>query len=394
MTRRIIFAILALVGGDLFAMTVDSREVQAALANADLVAEITVDDVDSLAHPQYFTLRLAHARISRMVDARRSHLFRDDQIIIETPGGERDGVGVFITGYPRLYKNRRYRIHLNKKANGNYVIAGWDEGVQPLDTGLRTFSRNRTDGSNGEGEGPFLYWDDRSFPIPYYISGYTFIGLQNYVTAIDRSFQEWTKRQDIKIDFLPMGCTNKIKNENDGINSIILVKDEWPFDSSAIAITRNFYVSGTSAASGVILDSDILLNSVDHEFTTTNEFGKHDVQNIITHEVGHFVGMGHEVAPADANATMYAVASPNEFIKRTLNSSDLAGLYSAYSGVPISKYPHLTAPSCFVYTPGDGQCLAVHERKTSWRGAVEWLFGLIVLMAGVRITRKTISSLP
>lgn len=394
MTRRIIIAILAALtisAADLFALTIDSRDVQAALANADLVADITVDDVDSLPHPKFFTLRLAHARISRLVEPRRSRLLRDDNIVIESPGGERDGVGVFITGYPRLYKNRHYRVHLKRKKNGNYAIAGWDEGVQSLDANVRTFSRNRTDGSNGDGEGAFLYWDDRSFPIPYYISGATFIGLQNYVTAIDLSFQEWTKRQDIKLDFLPMGCTNKVKNENDGVNSVIMVKDEWPFDTSAIAITRNFYVSGDSASSGIILDSDILLNSVDHEFTTTNEFGKHDVQNIVTHEVGHFVGMGHEVAPADANATMYAVASPNEFIKRTLNSSDLQGLYSAYAGVPIAKQPPITGPSCFVFTPGDGKCLAVHERKTSWRGAVEWLFGLVVLMSLARITRKTLA---
>lgn len=391
MTHRIVIAILALLAGELRAMTINSRDVQEALAHADLIVDVAINEVGSQSHAQFFTLRLAHARISRVVEARHSHLYRDDVITIETPGGEREDIGVFISGYPRLYKNRHYRLHLNRKPNGNYVIAGWDEGVQSLDANLRTFSRNRTDGSNGEGEGPFLYWDDRAFPIPYFISALSFMGLQDYVTAIDLSFQEWTRRQNAIVDFLPMGCTTKAKNENDGVNSIILVKDDWPFDSAAIAITRNFYVSGNSASAGVILDSDILLNAVDHKFTTTNELGKHDIQNIITHEVGHFIGMGHEVAPADANATMYAVASPNEFIKRTLNSSDLQGLYSAYAGVPISKQPHITEPSCFVYTPGDGKCLATHQRKTSWTGAVEWLFGLIVLVAGARIARKTLA---
>lgn len=371
-------------------MVVDSRDVQAALANADLVADVAVDEVTNQPHSQFFTLRLARAHVLSTVEPRKSRLARNDEVIIETPGGERDGVGVFITGFPRLYRGDQYRVHLKQKPNGHYEIAGWEEGVQTLSSHTRTYSRNRTDGSNGDGSGPFLYWDDRSFPIPYYISAPTFAGLPSYVPAIDASFHEWASFQDVKVDFVAMGCTNKIKNENDGVNSVILVRDNWGFDSAAIAITRNFYVSGTSPSAGMILDSDILLNAVDHDFTTTNEPGKHDVQNIVTHEVGHFIGMGHEVAPADSHATMYAVASPNEFEKRDLDASDLQGLYSAYAGVPFSKQPTLNGPSCEVFNTGGG-CLAAHHRETDWNGAWGCVIGMLFLFGMASVLRRAVA---
>lgn len=342
------------------AMVMEPKVVTQALAQAELVADVRVLEVESQPDATFYARRLARVEI---VGVSRGRGWQSgDRLTIEAPGGERDGLGVFVTGYPRLYRDRSYRVYLKAAGNGNFTFTGGDESVLALEN-TRQFSRNRVDGSNGDGTGAFLYWDDNAFPIPYYISSPTFLGHPEMILPIDRSFQAWSRPENVKVDFLPMGCTTQRKNENDGINAIILVKDHWDFDHSAIAITRNFYVSGAGPHSGLILDSDILLNAVDHSFSVTGESGKHDVQNIVTHEVGHFIGLGHETGSA-TEPTMVAVASPGETKKRTLETSDLAGMTAGYAGV-TNKQPIFEEASCAVAIPGAGSCLAVHRRETS-----------------------------
>ena len=52
-----------------------------------------------------------------------------------------------------------------------------------------------------------------------------------------------------------------------------------------------------------------------------------DVQNVVTHEAGHVLGLGHS---SDPTATMYASAPLGETAKRTLAADDANGLCSIY----------------------------------------------------------------
>jgi MYXO-CTERM domain-containing protein len=52
-----------------------------------------------------------------------------------------------------------------------------------------------------------------------------------------------------------------------------------------------------------------------------------DVQNTVTHEAGHTLGLAHS---SDASATMAASAPAGETAKRTLHADDLAGICAIY----------------------------------------------------------------
>jgi predicted Zn-dependent protease len=52
-----------------------------------------------------------------------------------------------------------------------------------------------------------------------------------------------------------------------------------------------------------------------------------DLENVITHELGHVLGFGHTQAPG---ATMRASAKPHETEKRKLMQADINALCDAY----------------------------------------------------------------
>ncbi len=359
--------------------------VQRQRLGAPLEAEIEVERLESIPDENFDVRSLATARVTkilRITDDGGWFPREGQTLTIETLGGEMNGTGVLFSGYPRPYAGQSYRATLRRTESGHFQVAGFGTGLVSLRPS-RGYSRNRTDGSNGAGTGPFLYWDAQYFPVPYYMSLPTLAGHENIVRAIDASFKTWRNPQDVTLEFLPMGCTSNVLNRNDSVNSIVLIKSGWQFDPDAIAITRNFYVSGSGAHAGMILDTDILLNGVNHGFTTTGEAGKHDVQNILTHEVGHFIGMGHETDPKDSDATMFENAQLNgETKKRDLASSDTAGLRAGYSGVgkKLDLFPTTAACSIERQTLS---CLSVHQGRpvppempwvaTALFGALIWI---------------------
>lgn len=371
------------------ALTYEKQAVKQALAKAELVAEVEIEQVESQKDPTFGVTFSARAKLLTVLRGERSLSPHTTSVTVSGIGGEVGELGVYFTGYPRPHRGQRYRAYLNRQGEA-YTVVGFDNGLVPLTT-QRTYTRNRTDGSNGDGTGPFLFWDTTYFPIPYYFSAPTFRNSPDLMLAIDKSIDTWRKVEGTSYEFLPMGCTESRSSANDGVNQIILVNRGWDLDPMAIAVTRNYYVSGASSRTGMILDSDILINAQNYNFSTDNRANTHDMQNIITHETGHILGLGHEISPEDSDATMYAYASPNEFNKVNLHANDLEGIRAAYGG-PSNRFPgDLRSYACALGKPPS--CLAVHgsSRPTAWGWATPILFLLGLIGGGRRFTSASSS---
>ena len=63
-------------------------------------------------------------------------------------------------------------------------------------------------------------------------------------------------------------------------------------------------------------------------FTGTPSSTQYDLQSVITHEVGHALGLGHP-DDTERTAVMYKSFSPGE-TRRTLSSDDIAGIAAIY----------------------------------------------------------------
>lgn len=69
--------------------------------------------------------------------------------------------------------------------------------------------------------------------------------------------------------------------------------------------------------------------STSHTFSTgTPSSTQYDLQSVITHEVGHALGLGHP-DDTERTAVMYKSFSPGE-TRRTLSSDDIAGIAAIY----------------------------------------------------------------
>ena len=374
------------------ALLVPPDKIASELQSAEFIADIAIESTTAISDTRVYAKTIAAARVLQ-IHSVKDGLSLDapkmgDLIEIESLGGELGPRGVIFSGYPRPRNGMSYRAYLNRGSEKNsqrFVITGFESGLTPL-TPTRQFSRNRTDGSDGAGSGPFLYWDSRFFPLSYYIAAPSFRNLPNFVTAIEDSFKTWRDLEDVKVEFISLGCNQSTKNENDNLNTVILLTENWPFTKSAIAVTRNFYVSGQESNAGMILDSDILLNGHFFPFTTTQETGKHDIQNIVTHEVGHFLGIGHEIEPINTEATMLANAVANETKKRSLHSNDVSALRAGYAGVGQKFEGHNI--HCDVSNDNMG-CLAVHSRdiksnRFGWPLFLIPLLGVVLIKKGLR----------
>ena len=111
-------------------------------------------------------------------------------------------------------------------------------------------------------------------------------------------------------------------------NVVVYASDGWAKANGALAVTVLTYDNAT----GRILDADVLLNgggryfqrfeqdesvaedtpvSIENPTGTTSTQGKtsrFDVQSIVTHELGHFFGLGEDYD--DTRTTMYIATRP------------------------------------------------------------------------------------
>lgn len=171
--------------------------------------------------------------------------------------------------------------------------------------------------------------------------------------AVTRSIATWNAAADPCSDFrledqgAPRGRgTNLLGGAHDGENRIVFRYEDWPDEipPGTLALTTSVYRRST----GQILDADIDLNARHYAWTDTDdpELADTDVQNTLTHELGHLLGLSHV---DDPSATMFAQSAPGELSKRELGDDDRAGLCFIYPargpspGAPLFRSEPLTS---------------------------------------------------
>ncbi|MBX7115257.1 MAG: matrixin family metalloprotease [Myxococcaceae bacterium] len=118
-------------------------------------------------------------------------------------------------------------------------------------------------------------------------------------------------------------------DSNNNQNDIVMLT-EWSFKTTAIATT----VLTIDKNSHAVIDADIALNAASKAFAILADNSvpggtMHDLQNTLTHEIGHALGLAHN--PEAEEAVMYPTAPAGEVSKRKLADDDIEALVSLYA---------------------------------------------------------------
>ncbi len=165
------------------------------------------------------------------------------------------------------------------------------------------------------------------------------------------------------------------------------VYDCWDSDSHTIGLTLTTY----DEKSGIIYDSDIQLNASGFDFTTSdgglcspatpsNCVGT-DVQNTMTHEIGHLLGLDHTLA---SGSTMYPKAPPGEISKRVIDSGSASFVCEAYP----KGQPSQSCVTPAVTTLDNVASLGPHAAGCTSTGSAAWLPALVGWAALLRRRRR------
>src|SRR5262249_41625280 len=146
--------------------------------------------------------------------------------------------------------------------------------------------------------------------------------------AVNASFQTWEDVDCSRIAFTYGGTVADISSGN----VVHWLESNWAdttmSGSSTYAITIvNFFCDWR------ITGADIDVNRENFIWTVGSSSTKADIQTVLTHEAGHFIGFDHN---SDPTSTMFPQAVLGDLGPRTLNADDKQGACDVY---PLAGAP-------------------------------------------------------
>jgi len=206
----------------------------------------------------------------------------------------------------------------------------WDEAPQPTEC-----IRNR------QGcfmQGTPLYWPSSclSFSVHEAGSEKSDIDYETANAIIEAAFEKWAHvdcggaRPSFRaVNKGPVDCRQAEYNQIEANANAFMFRDQnWPYQNAidTLALTTVTYNVETAE----MYDADVEVNTAQATFTTTEVPDRQsaDLESVITHEVGHFLGLSHSEVDA---ATMRGIGyQPGTVGLRTLAPDDIQGICEIY----------------------------------------------------------------
>ncbi|MDH4282558.1 MAG: M10 family metallopeptidase domain-containing protein [Myxococcales bacterium] len=218
-----------------------------------------------------------------------------------------------------------------------------------------------------------LWWPTPCLSYAVDTDGSQWLDASQTRAAVDTGFRAWssvtcsTGPTDIQFRRLADStCLTPEYNDRGGNVNTVAFLDPWidPRDGSVLnPESLAFTVVWSDTGTGEILDADMLINDTRRwaRCPTDGSCTEFDLDSVVTHEAGHFIGIGHSLV---RDATMFNEASPAGDIEmRSLEQDDIDATCTIY---PPGSLRSVCGESDF--TPRGGLDLNCEDNMTNGSG--------------------------
>ena len=169
-----------------------------------------------------------------------------------------------------------------------------------------------------------VYWSGENRKVDIFVNSENSQGvLESFIQSIaNDSINEWNNYSSISLRKLSSNSKGQ-----EGVNELYFSNDSNFFNGSGVVgLTQITFNNET----GVVAEADILINE-NFNFILDNPFSQNYLGNIITHEVGHLLGLGHGQV---LGSTMFYILSRGQY---KISDDDKSGIYSIYPNNDSAK---------------------------------------------------------
>ena len=258
-----------------------------------------------------------------------------------------------------------------------------------------------TDDNNCPTEGAKLFWPTSCVGFAFNQDATQDLDPDDTFATLRKCFHTWTEvdcpgggRATIAFEeHAPVVCHKSEYNKTGpNVNVILFQDNDWQYRGidATLAKTSVTYNDDT----GEIYDADIEINTANNDMTLDDppKAVHYDLQAIITHETGHFIGIAHS---SDDSAVMAPTYSPGSIEQRKLTPDDIGAVCEIYppnSGVVCSPQPRGGFSATCDAAPAKSGLCAVSplpaQTGGSGRAAILGMLGTLALVV-VRRLRQT-----
>ena len=242
-----------------------------------------------------------------------------------------------------------------------------------------------TDQNGCPAQGAPLSWRELPLVYRFHAPGSDKLDMDRAKEAVRRAFQTWSnvsckgKRTSLRFEEgsnIP-GKTPLVGAGPAKVSFGVYFRDEeWPYDDGdeSLALTNQKY----GLINGYIDYSDIEINTSARDFALADDEKGIDLQAVLTHEVGHYIGLAHSSVATSIMVSSYCQSGERCGTSideaRSLDDDDIAAVCALYpaSGIAGVAYED----------PGAGGCSTSAARPATGRSSsMPATFGVLAGLA-------------